>query len=67
MFLGDARNNYHATNAGYQRDGQESSICLWLNPEPKSYWDTGDSVITEYGTHTDGVWNAGIFASLRVL
>jgi uncharacterized protein len=28
----------------------------WLNPEPKSYWNTGDSIVGEYGTHTDGVF-----------
>ena len=28
----------------------------WLNPEPKSYWNTGDSIVGEYGTHTDGVY-----------
>ena len=28
----------------------------WLNPEPKAYWDTGDSIVSDYGAHTDGVF-----------
>ena len=57
MFLGDARNNYHATNAWVIKEtAKKARSVFWLNPEPKSYWDTGDSVITEYGTHTDGVF-----------
>ena len=57
MFLGDARNNYHATNAWVIKEtAKKARSVFWLNHEPKSYWDTGDSVITEYGTHTDGVF-----------
>ncbi len=57
MFLGDARNNYHATNAWESKEtAKKARSVFWLNPEPKSYWDTGDSVITEYATHTDGVF-----------
>ena len=57
MFLGDARNNYHATNAWVVKEtAKKARSVFWLNPEPKSYWDTGDSVITEYSTHADGVF-----------
>ena len=57
MFLGDARNNYHATNAWVVKEtAKKARSVFWLNPEPKSYWDTGDSVITEYATHADGVF-----------
>ena len=27
----------------------------WLNPEPRAYWDTGDSIVGEYAIHCDGV------------
>ncbi|HAN07667.1 MAG TPA: hypothetical protein DCP89_04135 [Acidimicrobiaceae bacterium] len=58
MFLGDARNNYHATNAWVVKEtAKKARSTFWLNPEPKSYWDTGDSVISEYSTHTDGVFD----------
>ena len=57
MFLGDARNNYHSTNAWVIKEtAKKARSVFWLNPEPKSYWDTGDSVITEYATHADGVF-----------
>ena len=29
---------------------------FWLNPEPKSYWDTGDSIISEYSQYCDGIF-----------
>ena len=28
----------------------------WLNPEPRGYWDTGDSIVSEYGAYCDGVY-----------
>ncbi|MDE0873498.1 MAG: VWA domain-containing protein [Acidimicrobiales bacterium] len=57
MFLGDARNNYHSTNAWVVKEtAKKARSVFWLNPEPKSYWDTGDSVISEYATHADGVF-----------
>ncbi len=28
----------------------------WLNPEPRGYWDTGDSIVSEYGIYCDGVY-----------
>ncbi len=57
MFLGDARNNYHSANAWVIKEtAKKARSVFWLNPEPKSYWDTGDSIITEYATHADGVF-----------
>ncbi len=35
---------------------QKARHVYWLNPEPKSYWNTGDSIVGDYGTHTDGVY-----------
>jgi uncharacterized protein with von Willebrand factor type A (vWA) domain len=57
MILGDARNNYHATSAWVLKELRHKARHLyWLNPEPRSYWDTGDSVVGEYGVHCDGVF-----------
>ena len=57
MILGDARNNYHASQAWLLKDWQHKARSVhWLNPEPKSYWDTGDSIVGEYGVHCDGVF-----------
>ena len=57
LLLGDARNNYHASQAWVIKEmRQKARHVYWLNPEPKSYWDTGDSIVGEYGTFTDGVY-----------
>ena len=57
LLLGDARNNYHASQAWVVKNiRQKARHVYWLNPEPKSYWNTGDSIVGDYGTHTDGVY-----------
>ena len=57
LLLGDARNNYHSSNAWIVAEiRKKARHVYWLNPEPKSYWDTGDSIVGDYGTHCDGVW-----------
>ena len=56
LILGDARNNYHATQSWVIKEiRQKARHVYWLNPEPASYWNTGDSVVGEYGVHCDGV------------
>ena len=27
----------------------------WLNPEPRDYWGSGDSIVDEYAVHCDAV------------
>ncbi len=57
LLLGDARNNYHASQAWVVKEiRQRARHVYWLNPEPKSYWNTGDSIVSDYGVHTDGVY-----------
>jgi uncharacterized protein with von Willebrand factor type A (vWA) domain len=57
LLLGDARNNYHASNAWVVKElRHKARHVYWLNPEPRSYWDTGDSIIGDYATHCDGVY-----------
>lgn len=57
LLLGDARNNYHASQAWVVKEMRKKARHVyWLNPEPRSYWNTGDSIVGEYGTHTDGVY-----------
>jgi uncharacterized protein with von Willebrand factor type A (vWA) domain len=57
LLLGDARNNYHAAQSWVvQEMKKRARHVYWLNPEPRSYWDTGDSIVSEYGTHCDGVY-----------
>ena len=57
LLLGDARNNYHAAQSWVVKEiRQKARHVYWLNPEPRSYWNTGDSIVGEYGVHTDGVF-----------
>jgi uncharacterized protein with von Willebrand factor type A (vWA) domain len=57
IILGDARNNYHAAQAWTLAEmGKRARRVYWLDPEPKGYWDTGDSIISEYARHCDGVF-----------
>jgi len=57
LLLGDARNNYHASQSWVVKQmADKARHVYWLNPEPRSYWNTGDSIVGEYGTHTDGVY-----------
>jgi uncharacterized protein with von Willebrand factor type A (vWA) domain len=57
ILLGDARNNYHSSQAWVVGElRRRARHVFWLNPEPRSYWDTGDSIVSEYGIHCDGVF-----------
>ena len=57
LLLGDARNNYHASASWVVKEiRHKARHVYWLNPEPKSYWNTGDSIVGDYGAHTDGVY-----------
>jgi uncharacterized protein with von Willebrand factor type A (vWA) domain len=54
ILLGDGRNNYHATQAWVLEDLQERARhVFWLNPEPRDYWGSGDSIVGEYEVHCD--------------
>ncbi len=52
IVAGDARNNYRPPRADLlARIGERARALYWLNPEPRSYWDTGDSVMAAYQPH----------------
>ncbi|HXW88343.1 MAG TPA: VWA domain-containing protein [Streptosporangiaceae bacterium] len=49
LVVGDARTNYLDPAAAALADVSERVGKLyWLNPEPRRYWNTGDSVIDRY-------------------
>jgi uncharacterized protein len=54
LILGDARNNYRPSKAAALKE-----ICTaahksyWLNPESRTYWDTGDSLASVYASCVD--------------
>jgi hypothetical protein len=57
IVLGDARNNYHATGSWVLADlAKRARHLYWLDPEPRAYWNTGDSVISDYARYCDGVF-----------
>jgi uncharacterized protein with von Willebrand factor type A (vWA) domain len=56
LLLGDARNNYHASEAWVLGELQrQARHVYWLNPEPRDYWGSGDSIVDEYAVHCDQV------------
>jgi hypothetical protein len=56
LILGDARNNYHQAHAEVLADlHHRAKAVYWLNPEPTSYWNSGDSIVSQYAPHCDRV------------
>ncbi len=56
LILGDARNNYHASESWVLEElSHQARHVYWLNPEPRDYWGSGDSIVDEYAVHCDDV------------
>jgi uncharacterized protein with von Willebrand factor type A (vWA) domain len=56
IITGDARNNYRPPQDDLLAElAARARAVFWLNPEPRSYWDTGDSVMSKYARWCDGV------------
>ncbi|GMQ93676.1 MAG: VWA domain-containing protein [Acidimicrobiia bacterium] len=56
IVTGDARNNYRDTgHEAFENLVGRSRATFWLNPEPRRFWDTGDSVMSSYSGACDGV------------
>ena len=52
IMLGDARNNFDDGRVDIWRTiYTRAQRVLWLNPEDRSKWNTGDSIMKEYGTY----------------
>jgi hypothetical protein len=67
IILGDARNNYHASQSWVIKEMRHRARHVyWLNPEPHSYWNTGDSIVGEYATHCDGTYECRNLRQLEV-
>ncbi|WP_067820703.1 vWA domain-containing protein [Actinomadura kijaniata] len=50
LILGDARSNYGDLSLPVlRRLVDRARHAYWLNPEPRSQWDTGDSAASRYG------------------
>ena len=56
VILGDARNNYGEAHAEVLRElYDKSKRVIWLNPESRNAWNTGDSEMRKYGTYSHQV------------
>jgi len=66
LILGDARNNRRPPRADLLAAARARvRRVVWLNPEPRERWDTGDSVIATYARHADVVVECGTLAELE--
>ncbi|WP_231398388.1 VWA domain-containing protein [Conexibacter woesei] len=54
IVLGDARTNGRDPRADlFAQIAHKAGRTFWLNPEPRLYWNYGDSVISAYEQHCD--------------
>jgi hypothetical protein len=66
IITGDARNNYRQPQDDRLGDiARRARAVYWLNPEPVSYWDTGDSVMGRYAPWCDGVYEVRTLRQLE--
>lgn len=57
IVLGDARTNGREPHAEvFARIAERAGRLFWLNPEPRLYWNYGDSVMAAYERHCDGAF-----------
>ncbi len=57
IVLGDARTNGREPHAEvFAQIAERAGRLFWLNPEPKLYWNYGDSVMAAYERYCDGAF-----------
>lgn len=65
LILGDARNNAFDSQAwALDEVQQRCRSILWLNPEPRRLWNTGDSILATYARYCDYVLECWSLAHL---
>jgi hypothetical protein len=66
LILGDARNNRRPPRLDLlARMRDHAKKLVWLNPEPRERWNTGDSVIGRYAPLCDAIAECGNLRELR--
>ena len=66
IVTGDARNNYRPGRPEVLSSIRSRARALyWLNPEPRSYWDSGDSIMGRYEPFCDGVFEVRTLRQLE--
>ncbi|MEJ2210791.1 MAG: VWA domain-containing protein [Anaerolineae bacterium] len=65
IFVGDARNNYNDPRLDLmERVQRRARRVIWLNPEPRHLWGSGDSDMPAYLPYADAVHRVGTLAEL---
>lgn len=66
IILGDARNNYGDTRTDVLKEIYDRARrVLWLNPEARSLWNTGDSEMRHYSPYCHQVDECGTLTQLE--
>jgi len=66
IILGDARNNYGDERTDILKELYERARrIIWLNPEPRAMWNTGDSEMRRYAPYCHQVDECGTLAQLE--
>jgi uncharacterized protein with von Willebrand factor type A (vWA) domain len=66
IVTGDARNNYRdAEQPIFNELASRARSVVWLNPEARRFWDTGDSVMSHYTPGCDAVYEVRTLRQLE--
>jgi uncharacterized protein with von Willebrand factor type A (vWA) domain len=67
IVLGDARTNGREPHPqAFSAISQRAGRTFWMNPEPRLYWNYGDSVMAAYEPYCDGVFECWTVKQLEV-
>src|SRR5919199_541393 len=67
IVLGDARTNGREPHAdAFGAISERAGRTFWMNPEPRLYWNYGDSVMSAYEKYCDGVFECWTVKQLEV-
>lgn len=65
IMVGDARNNYNDPRIDiFKRLARRSHRTIWINPEPRVQWGSGDSDMWQYAPECDDILRAGTLKEL---
>ncbi len=66
VILGDGRNNYGSPGIEHLRElRQLGGRVVWLNPEARTQWGSGDSAMPTYEAETDATYSCGSLKQLE--
>ncbi|NKC10827.1 MAG: VWA domain-containing protein [Gammaproteobacteria bacterium] len=66
LILGDGRSNYTNPRVDLlRRIHDQARFVMWLNPEPRSFWGTGDSEMLRYQVYADLIRTVNSLADLE--